>query len=234
MTASEIKKEMNALGSKQRAEHSLRFFKTGKGEYGEGDKFLGLSMPEQRVIAKKYKDLPLTEIQKLVKSPFHEHRMVGLIILTFQYPLASEKTKKQLYTFYLKNTKYINNWDLVDVTTPRIVGEYLVDKNKAILHTLASSKSLWERRIAILATFAFIRRGVLTHTFSIAKALLHDREDLMHKAVGWMLREAGKKDQAKLEDFLQTYAHIMPRTMLRYAIEKFTEAERKKYLARGR
>lgn len=234
MTASDVKKEINTLGSKQRAEHSLRFFKTGKGEYGEGDKFLGLSMPEQRIIAKKYRYLSLSEIQKLVRSPFHEHRMVGLIIVTLQYHEASEKIKKQLYIFYLKNTKYINNWDLVDVTTPRIVGEYLVNRNKEILNTLAVSKSLWERRIAVLATFAFIRRGDLTHTFALAKKLLSDREDLMHKAVGWMLREAGKQNQDKLEHFLRIYAQRMPRTMLRYAIEKFPPKKRQIYLGLGK
>lgn len=229
-TALQVKKEINKKGSKERGLHSQRFFKTGKGEYGEGDIFMGLTMPEQRTIAKKYEELHHVEVQKLLNSKIHEHRMVGLIILTLQYLEASESEKKKIYILYINNTKNINNWDLVDVTTPRIVGAYLFKHNRSVIYKLAKSTNLWERRISILATFYFIRQRQLEDTYKLAEILLEDEHDLMHKAVGWMLREAGKIDHKRLEIFLSKHASKMPRTMLRYSIEKFSESKRQKYL----
>lgn len=224
------------------------FFKTGKGEYGEGDVFLGLTVPEQRVLAKKYLNLDFHEIQFLINSEIHEHRLTGLIILTYKYELAEKEEKKeknkekkkekailkkQIFYFYLSNSKKINNWDLVDVTSPRIVGMYLAEKKekeRKILYRLAKSKNLWEKRIAIISTFAFIRKGDFADTLAISEILMQDKHDLIHKAVGWMLREVGKKDKKTEMKFLEKHARHMPRTMLRYAIEKFSEEEKKYYM----
>jgi len=208
----------------------MRFFKTGKGEYGEGDTFWGITMPKQRMVAKKYLDLALPDIQKLLNSDVHECRMTGLLILTYQFNKASDGTRKKIADFYIRNTKRINNWDLVDVTTPRILGKYLLDKDRKILYTFAQSKNLWERRIAIITTQVFISEKQYEDTLNIAELLLTDKHDLIHKAVGWMLREVGKYDQETEEKFLRKHYKKMPRTMLRYAIEKFPEKMRKAYL----
>ena len=226
--------ELKALANPKRAFELQRFFKTAKGQYGEGDVFLGLTVPEVRQIAGKHKNLSLIEIGKLTSSKFHEFRLCGLVILTLQFKASKERSEqKKLFDFYLKQAKagYVNNWDLVDVTAP-IIGAYLVGEKDPypLLERLARSKSLWERRLAIIFTFAFIRAGELDPTIEISEKLLNDEHDLIHKAVGWMLREAGKKDGLLLRSFLSANASQMPRTMLRYSIEKFSEPERKKWL----
>lgn len=206
------------------------FFKTAKGQYGEGDVFYGITVPQSRKIAKEFFTLAFDEIKKLLDSPVHESRLIALIILVHQFEKGTEIQKEKVYNFYLQNTKHINNWDLVDTSAHKIVGEYLLDKDMSILTTLAHSQNLWERRIAIVATAAFIRKNKFKPTFDIATILLHDKHDLIHKAVGWMLREVGKRDQVIEESFLDKYAQKMPRTMLRYAIEKFSPLKRKYYL----
>ena len=224
-----LRREIKSLADPERAKHSLRFFRTGPGEYGEGDKFLGLTVPQCRQLVRKYKDLSLSDITELLHSEYHEERLIALLLLVHNF----SKDPQKIYDLYLKATKYINNWDLVDLTAPRIVGEYLLDKPVDILFKLAKSKSLWERRIAILATFAFIYKGEPKPTLKIAEMLLHDKEDLIHKAVGWMLREVGKRcGQKPLTDFLNQHYKSMPRTMLRYSIERFPEKTRKEYLLR--
>jgi 3-methyladenine DNA glycosylase AlkD len=224
-----LKKELKSLGDEKQAKLLQRFFKTGKGEYGEGDIFLGIKVPVQRKVSKKYKEMPLNEIQQLLKSKIHEHRMVGLFILMLQYEKTDDK--KKIFDLYLRNTKNINNWDLIDLSAPTIVGGYLIDKKRDVLLKLAKSKSLWEKRISILATFEFIANGEYKDTLKIAKILLNDEHDLIHKGVGWMLREVGKRvSQEKEEEFLKKYYKKMPRTMLRYAIERFDEVKRKRYL----
>ncbi len=224
----QFRKEIEKLSNPVKAKLLQRFFKTGKGEYGEGDIFLGITVPEQRKIAKKYKDLKLNDIQDLLNSNFHEHRLVALIILVEKYEKGDNK--KQIVDFYLKNTHNINNWDLVDLTSHKILGKYLLDKDRSILFKLAKSKNLWEKRISIISTFAFIRNKDFSYSLKIAELLLKDKHDLIHKAVGWMLREIGKKDQDAEEAFLKKYYKLMPRTMLRYAIEKFKPEKRKRYL----
>lgn len=222
--------DLNKLKNKKRAEGSMRYFKTGKGQYGFGDVFLGLSVPEQRNISKKYKDLPLPDLQKLLDSKIHEHRFTALRILVKQFENSSEKIKEKIAKFYLKNSKRINNWDLVDTSAHYILGKHLLNKNRKILYKLVKSKNLWEKRISIISTFAFIRENDFEDALKISKALLSDSHDLIHKAVGWMLREVGKKSEKVLEDFLDEYAKVMPRTTLRYAIERFNPEKRKKYL----
>lgn len=207
------------------------FFKTAKGQYGEGDIFLGITVPNQREIAKKFRDLPFPEVQKLLKSKIHEYRLTALLILVEQFRKADEKTKKKIVDFYLKSTKYINNWDLVDLSANHILGTYLLDKDTPLLKKLAKSKKLWERRIAIIATFALIQKNSFDETLKIAKILLTDKHDLIQKAVGWMLREIGKRDQKTEEQFLKQHRQQMPRTMLRYAIERFDQKKRKFYLS---
>lgn len=206
------------------------FFKTGKGDYAEGDKFIGVTVPALRKIAKDFKDLSFSDLDLLLKSKINEERFFALIILVDQYTKASEQSKEDLYQFYLKNLKYVNNWNLVDYSAHLIVGAHLWEKDRKVLLELASSEVLWERRVAMVATWYFIRQNDLKWTFKIALLLQNDTHDLMHKAVGWMLREAGKRDQMKLIKFLDRYASKMPRTMLRYAIEKFPEEQRKSYL----
>jgi len=212
---------------KKRAEASAWFFKTGKGEYGEGDIFWGLTVPEQRTIAKQYSDASLTTIDKLMKSKVHEQRLTGLLILLQQY---QKNPDKKLVNFYLDRTKWVNNWDLVDLTAHKILGHHLIDKKRNILYKLAKSKVLWERRIAIISCFAFINQNDFRDAIKLAELLLHDDHDLMHKAVGWVLREIGKKDLAVEEKFLKKHYKTMPRTMLRYAIERFEEKKRQRYL----
>ncbi|MEK7649871.1 MAG: DNA alkylation repair protein [Patescibacteria group bacterium] len=226
-----IEQDLKRLGTPHRAKVSAWFFKTGPGHYGHGDIFYGVTVPEQRRIAKRYKDLLLTEIARLFVNPVHECRLTALLILVGQYQRADKKDQARITKFYVAHAKQINNWDLVDSSASYILGTELQDKKRNILYKLARSKNLWERRIAIVSTHAFIRRGDLIDTFCIAAILMHDTHDLIHKAAGWMLREAGKRDQCALEDFLEKHAARMPRTMLRYAIEKFPDQKRKAYLS---
>ncbi|MBI5056604.1 MAG: DNA alkylation repair protein [Nitrospirae bacterium] len=228
-----LRTDLRKLASPEKADILSRFFKTGKGQYGEGDVFLGIKVPEQRRVAKQYPDLPLSEIKKLLHSKIHEERLVALLILIIKYGKAGDEGKKAINDFYLNNTKRINNWDLVDLSAPNISGDYLIDKDRGVLYKLANSESLWERRIAVMSTFAFIRKNDFEDTLRIAEILLRDRHDLIQKAVGWMLREVGKRDQAKEEAFLKKHYKAMPRTMLRYAIERFEEGKRRAYLKQG-
>ena len=234
MSATQVQKEIQALANRGRAHDLQKFFQTAPGQYGEGDVFLGLTVPQVRSIAREYKGISLREIEVLIQSKFHEVRLCGLIILTLQYKATKErKEKKKLFDLYMKSMTagYINNWDLVDVTAP-IIGEFLIETEDPyiLLNKLAKSKSLWQRRVSIVFTFAFIRSGDIEPTFLIAEKLLGDKHDLIHKAVGWALREAGKLNGKELRSFLSKHSHEMPRTMLRYSIEKFPERERKQWL----
>lgn len=226
----EIKKRLRKFGNKQRAEVSRRYFKTGPGEYGEGDVFLGIAVPELRKLAKTYRNLPLRDATKLLQSPIHEERLLALLLLINTFSTGDESVKKQIFDLYLNNTQYINNWDLVDASAQYIVGAYLARKNKKLLYCLAKSENLWERRMAIMSTFHFIRQDEFSEALKIAEILIADGEDLIHKAVGWMLREVGKRDMQIEEEFLKPCYKQMPRTMLRYAIEKFPRARRRLYL----
>lgn len=208
------------------------FFKTASGQYGEGDVFLGIKVPAQRMAARGYENLSLADLQNLLNSKIHEHRLIALLILLSQYKKADSAGKKKIVNFYLRNAKNINNWDLVDLSCPNILGNYLLDKPRQILYKLAKSKNLWEKRIAIISTAAFIRNKEFSDTLQIAEILLNDKHDLIHKAVGWMLREVGKRDEAVLARFLYKHYKTMPRTMLRYAIEKLSEKKREYYLGR--
>jgi 3-methyladenine DNA glycosylase AlkD len=236
MTATNILKQLKALGSPERAVLSLRFFKTGKGKYGEGDRFLGVTVPEVRVVAKANRDLPFAEIEKLLASPYHEARLTGLLALTYRFERAGEETRKEIFMFVIAHRFAMNNWDLVDQAAPRIIGAYLSERKseRKILYRFAKSKDLWERRIAVVSTLAFIRRGDFSDTLAIAEMLLTDKHDLIHKATGWMLREVGKRDELVLKGFLDAHAAVMPRTMLRYAIERFAPPERAQFLGKGR
>ncbi len=230
MNAEEISQILHNHANPDIAEHSMRFFKTGPGEYAEGDRFLGIRVPEQRKIARKYKNLGLEDTEKLLQSDYHEERLTALFILEYKFPKATEEEQERIYRLYLNNLNHINNWDLIDNSAPKIMGAWLIDKPKDILYELAESENLWERRIAIMTTFRFIRNDQFDDTFKIAEILLQDEHDLIHKATGWMLREMGKKDRKLLEDFLKGRYRHMPRTMLRYAIEKLPEPLRKSYL----
>jgi len=234
MSATQVQKEIQALANRGRARDLQKFFQTAPGQYGEGDVFLGLTVPQVRSIAREYKGISLREIEVLIQSKFHEVRLCGLVILTLQYKATKErKEKKKLFDLYMKamTAGYINNWDLVDVTAP-IIGEFLIETEDPyiLLNKLAKSKSLWQRRVSIVFTFAFIRSGDIEPTFLMAEKLLGDKHDLIHKAVGWALREAGKLNGKELRSFLSNHSHEMPRTMLRYSIEKFSERERKQWL----
>lgn len=227
----DAQKEIRQLADDTIAEHSLRFFKTAKGEYGHGDLFLGIRVPVLRKLAKKYKNLSLRDTKTCIKSKYHEERLFGLLVLMNAFEASGDEEERgRLYDIYVKHFKYINNWDLVDVTAPRMVGQYLINKERGILYQWAKSKDLWARRIAIVSTHWFIRKGDLRDVFCLAKILLNDKQDLIHKAVGWMLREAGKKDSARMERFLKRHYKEMPRTMLRYTIEKIPEKRRQSYL----
>lgn len=230
MSLTALRRQLKKLENPDQAKVYLSFFKTGKGEYGEGDKFLGIKVPVSRQIAKQFKELALPEIQELLNSEIHEERLIALFVLTEQYRKADEAKQKLFYNFYLKNAKRVNNWDLVDLSAERIIGAHLFDKDKKILFKLAKSKSLWERRISMMSTFHFIKNGVYNTAFEIARMLLKDEHDLIHKAVGWMLREIGKRNLEEEEKFLIKHYKNMPRTMLRYAIEKFPEQKRQAYL----
>ncbi|HJD56252.1 MAG TPA: DNA alkylation repair protein [Rickettsia endosymbiont of Pyrocoelia pectoralis] len=214
------------------AERLAAFFKTKEGQYGEHDRFIGVTVPNLRIVAKNYYDLSMDDLSRLISSEFNEERFLALIILINKYQKASDKDKRLFYEFYLDHIKHVNNWNLVDVSAHHVIGAYLWDKDKDYLFTLAKSRDLWEKRISIVATWYFIRKNELEVTFKLALLLLNDKHDLIHKAVGWMLREAGKKDQKQLMDFLDNYISQMPRTTLRYAIEKFPKEIYKKYLLR--
>jgi 3-methyladenine DNA glycosylase AlkD len=230
MTALDVQKRLRSLGDPQAAKASARYFKTGSGQYGEGDVFLGLRASVMHGLAKEYHALPIDELTVLLRSPIHEDRLLALLILVRRVSRADKATKKQVYKLYLAQTRYINNWDLVDASAREIVGGYLADKSRKPLDRLATSKCLWERRISIIATHYFIRQNDFADTLRIAERLLGDREDLIHKAVGWMLREVGKRHQPTLEAFLRRYGTRMPRTALRYAIERFPTEVRQAYL----
>jgi len=225
-----LKTELGLLANPEKAKFLAGFFKTGKGQYAEGDMFLGITVPQTRQVAGKYSSLALPDIKKLLQSKIHEHRLTALLVLVQQFNRADENQKVKIIDFYLASTKRINNWDLVDLSADKILGEYLYQapsKERKILRKLAKSKNLWERRIAVLSTFAFI------NALEISKMLLEDPHDLIHKAVGWMLREIGKRNLAVEEKFLKKHCRKMPRTMLRYAIEKFPEKKRQLYLKRN-
>lgn len=228
--------ELNQYSNDAKKKVFIHFFKTGKGEYGEGDKFIGVTVPTIRKIAKKYIDLNFENINCLLKNKYHEIRLTGLIILTYKYEkYRKEKNKKELeniFNFYLKNTSYINNWDLVDLSCYKIIGQYLLDKNRDILYKFAISKNMWERRISIVSTMAFIKNFEYIDTIKICKILLNDKQELIHKATGWMLREVGKKDQKILLDFLNENYKKMPRIMLRYSIERLSNKEKTLYMSK--
>ena len=226
-----IKRELAGLADPEQARVLRGFFKTGPGQYGEGDVFRGIRVPVLRQIVKKYPDLPLADAEKLLHAGHHEDRLLGLLFLIAEFEKGGAEVRRQIYQLYLANTRFINNWDLVDVSAPNVVGAYLFDRNRAPLRSLARSGPLWERRIAIVATFYFIRRNQFDDTLEIAGMLLDDKHDLMHKAAGWMLREVGKRDLAAEEGFLREHCTHMPRTMLRYAIERFSPDKRAAYLA---
>ena len=233
-----IHNDLMLLANKEIAEHSQRFFKTGKGEYGESDIFLGIRVPVLRKLVNKYRGISLEEVSKLLHSKFHEERLLAVLILVHLFKNRSGTLdesgtydgQKQIYNLYLDNIEFINNWDIVDISAGNIVGAYLHQKDKALLYRLVYADKLWERRISIITTFYFIRQNEFDDTFKIAEILLNDKEDLIQKAVGWMLREVGKREIEIEEEFLQEHYMKMPRTMLRYAIEKFPETRRKMYL----
>ncbi len=225
-----LRAEMAALAEPLVAVRSQRFFKTGPGEYGEGDQFIGIRVPELRWLAREYRALGVEKAESLLQSEIHEHRQIALFILVDQFKQGNEITRQRICTLYLRNLRHINNWDLVDASAPHIVGAWLENRSRMPLKRLARADTLWERRIAMLATFHFIRKGEFEETLTMAQMLLEDGEDLIHKAVGWMLREVGKHSSEKAEGFLRRHYRTMPRTMLRYAIEKFPKAKRQAYL----
>lgn len=229
-----VSNELRALARPDKAEILMRFFKTAKGEYGHGDVFIGVTMPQIRQVAKRHADLEMKKILDLLRSRIHEERMCALVILTGQYMRAVKLKDVQacnlIFRTILKNRKHVNNWDLVDVTIPGTVGAHLFTRSRALLYRLARSKNLWERRIAIVATLYFIRKNDFKDTLKISEMLLQDEHDLIHKASGWMLREVGKRDEGVLCSFLERFAARMPRTMLRYSIERLSPAKRKRYM----
>ena len=224
----EIKKELDSKANKEKSLIYARFFKTNKGQYGEGDIFIGLTVPEQRNLAKKYIDLNFKDLEQLLSNKIHEYRLTGLLILVYKY--QKKNNKKEIFDFYLKNIHASNNWDLVDCISDKIIGKYLIDKDKKLLYDFANSNNLWKKRISIVSTFEFLKNNKFEDTLNISEILLKDSHDLIHKAVGWMLREVGKRNQDLLESFLKKHSKEMPRTMLRYAIEKFDEEKRQYYM----
>ena len=231
-TLTAVRKALRDAGNPKDAIFLQRFFKTGPGQYGEGDQFLGIRVPATRALARQFADLPLTEIEKLLHDKWHEARLLALVLLVARYERGDDGERQRVYRLYLANTDRINNWDLVDLSAPNIVGAHLESRSRAPLDKLAKSKSLWERRIAIVATYWLIRLHQFDDTFRIATALLGDTHDLIHKALGWMLREVGKRDEAALERYLDEHASTMPRTALRYSIERMTPARRAHYMGR--
>ena len=232
MIAEDVRKELNNLADPEKAVVLQRFFKTGPGQYGEGDIFLGITVPKSREVAKKFSQLALEQVRILLHSGIHEERMVALLILVRKYAKVND-AQEQIAKFYLENIKKINNWDLVDLTAPNILGSHLVNKDRRLLYKLAKSPNTWERRIAIVSTLHFIKHHEFEDTLRIAGILLKDDHDLIHKAVGWMLREVGKRDVKAEENFLNKYYQAMPRTMLRYAIEKFPDAKKRRYMKKS-
>ena len=233
MTAADVQHDLQKHASEYDATFLQGFFKTGAGQYGAGDVFIGVRVPQTRAVCKVYKDLPLAQVQELLNSDIHEHRLAALIILTLQFPKADAATQQKIYELYLKNVRdgRVNNWDLVDTSADKIVGAYLLDKPRDILYKFAKSDSLWERRVAMIASFWFIKRGEPATALEIAEILLHDTHDLIQKAVGWMLREIGKRcDEQILTNFLDQHAHDMPRTALRYSIERLSPDLKKHYM----
>lgn len=226
----EITNAFRSLGDKNIAAHSARFFKTGIGEYGEGDVFLGIRVPVIRKQIKIFSHLNINEISQLLHSPYHEIRLFAVLMLVDKYNKASSKERNEICQLYIKNLKYINNWDIVDSSASHILGNYLLDKNKSQLYKLAKSRNLWRRRVAIMASFQFIKHYQFEDSLKLCQLLIHDKEDLIHKATGWMLREIGNRDIETEESFLKLHYLDMPRTMLRYAIEKFPEQKRRAYL----
>ncbi|HSB47783.1 MAG TPA: DNA alkylation repair protein [Candidatus Bilamarchaeum sp.] len=228
---SRIAAELARYADPEKARVLSGFFKTGKGEYGEGDVFIGVKVPESRRVARMFRDADLAAVKQLLGSEIHEHRLTGFLILVDKFNAGDERAKRAIYAFYMENRGRANNWDLVDLSADKIVGEYLLERDKDVLYRFAKSEDVWERRIAIVSTFAFIKKGRFGDTLKIAEMLLRDKHDLIHKAAGWMLREVGKRGGlGKEKKFLDKYCRKMPRTMLRYAIERFPERERKKYL----
>lgn len=229
-----IIQQIRSIASEERAEITRRFFKTGSGTYSEHDQFIGIRVPVLRSIAREHIDLSLTDVRTLLDSPIHEQRHLALLIWTLQYQRKSTpiSVREKIYQAYVDDWRHINNWDLVDTTTPHIMGEHLCTRNRDILFEWSKDQNLWKRRMSIVATWAFIKRSDLDDTFTIATTLLQDKEDLMHKAVGWMLREAGKRDQKRLTTYLETHRHDMPRTMLRYSIEKYDTQTRTYFLSK--
>ncbi|WP_400191981.1 DNA alkylation repair protein [Hymenobacter sp. B81] len=230
LSAADLLARIHTLADPERAVAVARFFQTGPGQYGEGDRFLGLTMPQQRALAREFKALPLPEVEQLVRSPWHDCRSVGLIIWTLQFPKADPAGQQALYERYLHLRRFVNSWDLVDVTCPHIVGAYLLRKDRSPLYELAVEDHLWSQRMSIVSTLAFIRQGQFADTLALAELLLPHRHDLIHKAVGWLLREVGKRNEEALEEFLHDHRAHMPRTTLRYAIEKLSPAQRQFYL----
>jgi 3-methyladenine DNA glycosylase AlkD len=241
MKAIDVRKDLQTMADPDKAAILQRFFKIGPGQYGEGDIFIGVMVPQSRQVAKKFSQLPLAEVWTLLYSRIHEERLVALLILAWRYSYSTsatsgrrEKEKEEIVKFYLDNIKQVNNWDLVDLSAPNILGAYLLvdnrdDRRRTLLYKLAKSENVWERRIAIVATHYFIRNGDFSDTLKIAEMLLQDRHDLIHKAAGWMLREVGKRDAAAEEAFLEKHCSVMPRMMLRYAIERLPERKRRRY-----
>ncbi len=229
LTLDALRQEIRRESNPHRAKASARFFKSGAGEYGEGDRFIGLTVPQMRTLARRAVALPLRGVQNLLRSPIHEHRFIALEMLVMRFEHAGEVERRKLVAFYLRHTRFINNWDLVDTSAPYLLGEHLLNRPKTILMRLARSPSVWERRIAIVSTLTLIKNDDFAPTLAIARQLLADGHDLIHKAVGWMLREVGKRDEAVLRTFLDRHASRMPRTMLRYAIERFPEKMRLHY-----
>ena len=230
ITARQMMRALHAAADPSRVAVLQRFFRTGPGEYAAGDVFIGVTVPSIRLLVRQFREASLPDIDALLHSPVHEARLLALLLMVRAYRGGDDRTRRQIYRLYLARTCFINNWDLVDSSAPQIVGAWLEDRSRAPLHTLARSRGLWKRRIAIVSTHHFIRQGDLETTFAIADLLLSDSHDLIHKAVGWMLREAGKRDVQALRQFLASRHRRMPRTMVRYAIEKFTERERQLYL----
>lgn len=230
MKAKDLVKDLVAIADPDIAKSSARFFKTGKGEYAHGDQFLGIRMGDIRNLAKKYTSLHLNDVKKLLSTKYHEVRMAGALVLTYKYPLENEEGKRTIYYFYLENAKKFNNWDLVDVSAHNIIGNYLLDKPRDVLYELIIDQDKWLRRIAMVSTLTLIRNNDLDDVYKLSQILMKDNFDLSHKATGWMLREAGKKDEKRLKKFLKEHVGWMPRTTLRYAIERFEEKERKKFL----
>jgi 3-methyladenine DNA glycosylase AlkD len=230
--AESIKKELKKIADKDKAKHLAGFFKTGKGQYGEGDIFIGISVPDQRNIAKQFRDTGLTEIEKLLDDPIHEYRLTALLILIQKYTKSDENDKKKIAEFYLSKTQRINNWDLVDLSAHQIIGNYYFSRNRDILYKLVKSSNLWEQRIAVISTYYFLKRNDFKEILAFSEMLLEHKHDLIHKATGWMLREAGKMDILTLKKFLDMHHKKMPRTMLRYAIEKLDETDRLKHMAK--